>query len=142
MPAVRWLVPVASDGVNTPSKNTSVVLADGAAFPDLFDLGPETAWTPEGLSVLAPVIREARLRVEANAQLDPAATDGALRATAVAFARPGAPTIRLELPRGGEYLGIEIERCDGSEPKLTTVNVDGSKHVAENSWPTGAPVQH
>lgn len=51
-------------------------------------------------------------------------------------------SIRLELPRGGEYLGIEIERCDGSEPRLTTVNADGSKHVAASSWPTGAPVQH
>ena len=51
-------------------------------------------------------------------------------------------SIRLELPRDGQYLGIEIERCDGSEPKLTTVNADGSKHVASNAWPTGASVQH
>jgi hypothetical protein len=50
-------------------------------------------------------------------------------------------SIRLELPQNGNYLGIEIERCDGSEPRMTTINADGSKHVAANSWPTGAPVQ-
>ena len=51
--------------------------------------------------------------------------------------------IRIELPRGGDYLKIQIDRCDGANAVVkaaapTASSVSGSA----SGWPTNASIAH
>lgn len=51
--------------------------------------------------------------------------------------------IRLELPRGGAYLGIDIDRCDGTKaitqaPAPSAPSAPSPTSTSE--WPTAAPI--
>lgn len=56
-------------------------------------------------------------------------------------------SIRLELPRRGDYLGIEIERCDGAKavakapaPAAPAAPAAGASPAPSGEWPTAAPI--